>query len=175
MVIFTNLTTSAHFTRNSLGWEIICTNVLITIYCFVVFILFLREPQGNAVEVWVTSYSLHYLIWKYPERTSANEGILRSVLLSKKQWIIRRNIYARGGNLLQKLKGVSLKKSFLSVVWADGTIKSAFLADKLFANLSVTNHTMRLRKEIVLIAVGNFVLKQFHIFFWEREREREIT
>lgn len=128
MVIFTNLTTSAHFTRNSLGWEIICTNVLITIYCFVVFILFLREPQGNAVEVWVTSYSLHYLIWKYPERTSANEGILRSVLLSKKQWIIRRNIYARGGNLLQKLKGVSLKKSFLSVVWADGTIKSAFLA-----------------------------------------------
>lgn len=95
-----------------LGWEIICTNVLIPIYCFVVFILILREPQGNAVEVWVTSYSLHYLIWKYPERTSANEGILRSVLLSKKQWIIRRNIYASGGNLLQKLKGVSLKKSF---------------------------------------------------------------
>lgn len=81
----TNLTTSAHFSGN-LAWEtihVLCSNVLIPINWSGVFIKFLKEPWGNAVEVWVTSYSLHYLIWKYPKRTSANEEILRSVLLSK--------------------------------------------------------------------------------------------
>lgn len=76
---------SAHFSGN-LAWEtihVLCTNVLIPINWSGVFIKFLKEPWGNAVEVWVTSYSLHYLIWKYPKRTSANEEILRSVLLSK--------------------------------------------------------------------------------------------
>lgn len=120
----TNLTTSAHFSGN-LVWEtihVLCTNVLIPINWSGVFIKFLKEPWGNAVEVWVTSYSLHYLIWKYPKRTSANEEILRSVLLDyMKKYLCQRWKFVAEAN------GRFPEKSFLSVVWADRTIKSAFL------------------------------------------------
>lgn len=120
----TNLTTSAHFSGN-LAWEtihVLCTNVLIPINWSGVFIKFLKEPWGNAVEVWVTSYSLHYLIWKYPKQTSANEEILRSVLLSKSS-----GLYEEIFMFVAEANGRFPEISFLSVVWADRTIKSAFL------------------------------------------------